>query len=70
MKIDKNKAIHHEMRISEKSIFTLALLLGSTGVYAGMKKYRHKTKHLKFTILIPILVIINIFTIYYIFNFI
>jgi uncharacterized membrane protein YsdA (DUF1294 family) len=68
MKADKNKAINHEMRISEKNIFLFALFLGSTGVYAGMKKYRHKTKHLKFVVFIPILIIINFFTIYYIFN--
>ncbi len=66
MKIDKEKAKKGERRISEKSIFTFALFLGAIGIYAGMQKYRHKTKHFKFIVLIPILIFVNILTVYYI----
>ena len=66
MKLDKNKARHGTYRISEKAIFIIALLLGSIGVYLGMYKFRHKTKHLSFTVGIPLCIIINIFTTYYI----
>ena len=68
MKIDKTKAKHGKYRISEKAIFIIALLFGSVGIYIGMYKFRHKTKHLSFTVGIPVLILINIFTIYYIFS--
>lgn len=66
MKLDKNKAKHGKYRISEKAIFIIALLLGSIGVYIGMYKFRHKTKHLSFTVGIPVCILINAFTVYYI----
>lgn len=66
MSYDKNRAINYERRISERTLFTFALLLGAIGIYAGMYRCRHKTKHLKFTILIPALIIINIITVFYI----
>ena len=66
MYIDKNKAKKGKYRISEKSIFIIAILLGGIGVYIGMYKFRHKTKHTLFTVGIPICIIINIFCIYYI----
>lgn len=67
MGLDKNKARNKEMRISEKTIFTLALFLGAIGIYAGMQKYRHKTKHFKFVVFIPILIFLNLISIYYIY---
>ena len=67
MGIDKNKARNKEMRISEKTIFTLAIFLGAIGIYAGMQKYRHKTKHFKFVVFIPILIILNLISLYYIY---
>lgn len=66
MKLDKNKAKAGKYRISEKSIFIIALLLGGFGVYIGMYKFRHKTKHLIFTVGVPVCILINILTTYYI----
>lgn len=66
MYIDKNKAKKGKYRISEKTIFIISILLGSIGVYIGMYKFRHKTKHTLFTVGIPICIIINAFCIYYI----
>lgn len=68
MYIDKNKAKKGSYRISEKAIFIISLILGGLGVYIGMYKFRHKTKHMSFTVGIPICIIINIITIYYIFS--
>lgn len=67
---DKKMAIKKNSRIAEKTIFTICLFLGSIGVYAGIYKFRHKTKHIKFTVLVPILFILNIFSIYYIIQYI
>ena len=64
---DKKKAKNGEYRIREKTLFLVALLLGGIGVYLGMYKFRHKTRHLSFTVGIPICIILNIASIYYIF---
>ena len=64
MKLDKNYAIKREYRISEKTFFIISALLGSVGVYAGMYTFRHKTKHLNFTVMVPALFVLNILTIY------
>ena len=61
MYLDKIKAKKGNYRISEKTIFITALHLGAVGVYIGMYTVRHKTKHLKFTVGIPIMFIINIY---------
>ena len=64
---DKKKAKNGEYRIREKTLFLIAILLGGIGVYLGMYKFRHKTKHLSFTVGIPFCIILNITCIYYIF---
>ena len=66
MGIDKYKAIKSKVRISEKTIFLLSLFFGALGTLIGMYTFHHKTKHLKFIILIPILLIINVVCILYI----
>lgn len=66
MYIDKNKAKQGKYRISEKSLFVISLLLGGIGVYVGMYKFRHKTKHLSFTVGIPVCIVINVVSVYYI----
>lgn len=66
MYIDKNKAKKGKYRISEKTLFITAFLLGGIGIYAGMYKFRHKTKHTLFTVGIPVCIIINLFCVYYI----
>ena len=66
MKIDKEKAKKGNYRISEKSLFIIAILLGGIGIYSGMYMFRHKTKHAKFTVGIPITIILNIICTYYI----
>ena len=40
-------------RISEKTLFLSALLGGSVGAIAGMRLFRHKTKHWYFVIGMP-----------------
>lgn len=65
MKYDKVKAINNQYRVSEKTLFLIALILGGVGIYIGMYLFRHKTKHVKFTVGIPLIIILNILTIYY-----
>lgn len=65
MKYDKVKAINNQFRVSEKTLFLIALILGGIGIYIGMYLFRHKTKHVKFAVGIPLIIILNILTIYY-----
>lgn len=64
MGYDKFKAKNNEWRINEKTFFVLAFLLGAPGIYLGMNKFKHKTKHTSFNIGIPLLFILNIAIIY------
>ena len=64
MAADKRKARHNRWRISERTLFLLALTGGSIGVLAGMKLFRHKTRHLSFTLGIPAILIIQLLFVY------
>lgn len=48
MGVDKKRARQHEYRISEKTLWTLAIIGGGTGAFLGMIRFHHKTKHLNF----------------------
>jgi len=60
MYIDKNNARKHRWRISESSLFSLGFLGGSIGLLTGMYVLRHKTKHSKFTLGIPMILLFNL----------
>lgn len=47
-------------RISEKTLFLSALLGGSIGAIAGMRLFRHKTKHWYFVIGMPAILLTQI----------
>lgn len=57
MLIDKQKAIHSKWRIPEATLMTVAAVGGSVGSLLGMYAFRHKTRHAKFTIGIPALLV-------------
>jgi len=59
MLVDKRRSINREWRISERTLFIVSIIGGSIGSYLGMQLFRHKTKHLKFTVGIPIIIIIQ-----------
>lgn len=70
MAVDKSKAKHGKWRISEKTLFLLAAVGGSVGSLAGMYTFRHKTKHTKFVIGMPVILIVHIaLAIYVIYNY-
>ena len=60
MGIDKRKAVKHAFRIPEATLFTIALIGGSIGSIAGMYFFRHKTKHAKFRMLVPLFLVLHI----------
>lgn len=59
MKVDKKRARNDEYRISEKTLWLIALAGGALGSWAGMNVFRHKTKHMTFRIGMPIIVILH-----------
>jgi uncharacterized membrane protein YsdA (DUF1294 family) len=60
MRVDKQKARKEQFRIPERTFFLLSILGGAFGTYLGMHLFRHKTKHKRFKIGIPLLIIWNI----------
>ena len=57
MLADKVKARKNRWRIPERTLIGSALLGGSIGALLGMYTFRHKTRHLKFTLGVPAILI-------------
>ena len=55
MLMDKYKAKKNLWRIPEATLLWTAILGGSVGVILGMHLARHKTKHPKFSIGVPVI---------------
>lgn len=60
MIIDKMKARRGLWRISEATLIGSALLGGSVGALIGMYLVRHKTQHPKFTIGVPVILVLQV----------
>lgn len=60
MLADKYRARKKLWRISEATLMLSAVLGGSVGCLLGMYLVRHKTKHLKFTVGIPVILVLQI----------
>lgn len=54
MGVDKNRAKVRKRRVSETTLFLLALLGGGTGGTLGMYLFRHKTRHWYFVAGFPL----------------
>jgi uncharacterized membrane protein YsdA (DUF1294 family) len=60
MHIDKHKAKKNLWRIPESTLMGFAIAGGSLGCLLGMHSARHKTKHLKFRIGLPVIFAIQV----------
>ncbi len=56
---DKRLAVERRRRISETSLFLLALAGGALGGVLGMQIFRHKTQHTKFVLGFPALALLQ-----------
>jgi len=57
---DKRRAkIPGVRRVPEKTLFALALLLGSAGALLGMRVFHHKTRHWYFRFGIPAILLVQ-----------
>ena len=48
--LDKLKAKRNKWRVPERTLLLFTWLMGGVGAFAGMRVFRHKTKHLSFQI--------------------
>ena len=55
--VDKWRAVHNRWRIPEATLLGLAIIGGSIGALLGMKVWHHKTKHKKFVLGLPLILI-------------
>ena len=60
MLADKRRARKKQWRIPEAVLMTTAALGGSLGALLGMYTVRHKTRHPKFTIGIPLILALQL----------
>ncbi|MBQ8789457.1 MAG: DUF1294 domain-containing protein [Oscillospiraceae bacterium] len=57
---DKYFAKKDMWRISEKALLGIAAIGGAFGAFLGMETFRHKTKHAKFTVTVPVLMAVHL----------
>jgi len=60
MLADKHKAKKNAWRIPERTLLLISILGGSAGSLLGMYTVRHKTKHPKFTLGVPLILAVQI----------
>lgn len=65
---DKMKARTGAWRIPENSLLLAALAGGSIGVYLGLILFRHKSRHLKFSVGVPVIFLIQVGIVYWFFR--
>ena len=68
MGIDKRRAIRHNWRIAEKTLFIIAFLFGSVGILIGMYFFHHKTRHLKFAVGVPAILVVQLLLLSFLFT--
>ncbi len=58
--VDKHKARKQRWRISEATLLWVAFLGGSVGAYVAMAAFHHKTLHKRFTICVPLFLLLHV----------
>ena len=67
MLVDKQNARKKRWRIPERTLIGSAALGGSIGALLGMYTFRHKTRHPKFTLGIPAILVAQIVLVLWLF---
>ena len=57
---DKHCAKRDMWRVPEKTLIIMSILGGSVAMYVTMKTIRHKTKHPKFMVGIPVIIFLQV----------
>ena len=66
--IDKVCARKNEWRVPEATLLLAAVLGGSGGLLLGMMLFRHKTKHKRFRIGVPLILFVQVSLVYFLRN--
>jgi uncharacterized membrane protein YsdA (DUF1294 family) len=69
MGVDKYKAKNRLWRIKEATLFMYAIIGGSVGSILGMYVFHHKTKHTKFVVGMPLVLVAQILIVAFIYKF-
>ena len=56
--VDKRRAREGQWRIPERRLLGLAFWGGALGAFVGMNVLRHKTKHTKFRVVVPLYLVL------------
>ena len=67
MGIDKQRAKSGAYRISEKTLWLSAIAGGGLGAWIGMNHFRHKTKHDNFRIGLPLVTLLQLALLVYLY---
>lgn len=65
MALDKFFAIKQMWRIPEIMLLLIAAMGGSVGCLTGMYLFRHKTRHLKFVVGVPLIIVGHLLILYF-----
>lgn len=65
MGYDKSQARKRGRRVPERTLFILSVMGGALGGIAGMYVWRHKTKHPSFIVGLPVIVLLQLFALYW-----
>lgn len=60
MGVDKAKAKRGSRRIPESTLLLWCGLLGGLGGWLGMQTFRHKTRHKRFTLTVPVMMLLQL----------
>jgi uncharacterized membrane protein YsdA (DUF1294 family) len=60
MGADKRRARRGMRRIRERTLLWVCALGGGLGGWLGMQVFRHKTRHFKFTLTVPVLMLLQL----------
>lgn len=65
---DKRRARKHKWRVMESTLLILSALGGSVAMLLTMLVIRHKTRHIKFMLGIPVIIVIQLVLVYYLWS--
>jgi uncharacterized membrane protein YsdA (DUF1294 family) len=65
---DKRRAIKGRYRVPEKTLLLLACVGGSVGMFISMLIFRHKTRHMKFMLGIPAVILVQAAVVFLLLN--
>lgn len=60
MGVDKSRARRGMYRVPEATLLLWCACFGALGGWLGMQVFRHKTGHLKFTLTVPVLLLLQL----------